>query len=52
LIIALPRPRQGLPLALQLILEDLDLPLILGAELLELLLLFEGEHRLFIGILG
>ncbi len=34
------------------LLEGFDLPLVLGSELLELLLLFQGEHWLFIGILG
>jgi len=43
---------QGLLLAPELLVEPLDLPLVLGAELLQLLLLFQGEHWLVVGILG
>jgi hypothetical protein len=42
----------GLLLALELLLEGLDLPLVLRAELLQLLLLFQGQRWLLIGILG
>ena len=42
--------RNGFLLAPQLLLELLDLPLVLGAELLQLLLLFDGQNRLLIGI--
>lgn len=34
------------------LLEGFDLPVVLGSELLELLLLLQGEHWLFIGILA
>ncbi len=43
--------RHGFLLALQLLLEGLDLPLVLGAELVQLPLLFESEHWLLYGIL-
>ena len=35
-----------------LLLEPLDFPLVLGTKTFKLLLLFHGEHWLFIGILG
>ena len=43
---------RGLLRALELLLEGLDLPLVLRAELLQLLLLFQGQNLLLIGILG
>lgn len=43
--------RQRLLLAPQLLLQTFDLSLILGAELLQLLLLFHGQNRILIGIL-
>jgi len=39
-------------IAVQLLFECFDLPLVLGAELLELLLLGHRQHRLGVGILG
>ena len=39
-------------IALELYLESLDLPMVLGAELLRLLLLFQGQVLFFIGLLG
>lgn len=44
--------RHGHLLALELLLESLDLSLVLGSELLQLFFLLQGEHWLFIGILG
>ena len=37
---------------MQLLLESLDLPLALGAELFELLQLGNGQHKLVVAILG